>query len=639
MSQSRLIALCVVLLGTCPPSFAQAQTPPATALLVNARSGMCVSVRDASASPTEPTVQGDCVDAAHQQWRLQPVAGAYRAVNVNSGQCLDVAGASQADGAAITQYPCGDLANQRFALQKAGEHVRIVAVASGKCVTVANSSIDAGSAIVQRACIDEREQTWTLSGPAAPSKWTAKLPLPIVPVAAATLRNGKVLTWSAYDRFNYTSEDQGKTYTSIFNPQTGKATERLVSNTGHDMFCPGTATLPDGRILVNGGSSAAKTSIYDPATNRWTSGPAMNVPRGYQGDTVLSTGEVLTIGGSFSGGVGGKIGEVWSSGGGWRRLRNVVTPPLEGPDPRGDYRGDNHMWLFASGDGDAFHAGPSAAMHWISTAGRGSIESAGTRAGDEYSMNGNVVMYDAGRLLKIGGAPAYENVLANSTAVRIDFSKGRSKPVKVKAEAPMAFPRAFANAVVAPTGEVIVLGGQTYAAPFDDRRSILIPEIWSPQTRGFRRLAPMATPRNYHSVATLLLDGRVLVGGGGLCGGCWTNHPDVEILTPPYLLKDDGSPASRPVITSAPSSAGLRARIEVSTDRPVASFAIIRMSAATHSLNNDQRRIALPIKAVDGGVYRLRLPPNPGVLLRGDWMLFAIDDKGVPSLASILRVQ
>ena len=44
----------------------------------------------------------------------------------------------------------------------------------------------------------------------------------------------------------------------------------------------------------------------------------MNVPRGYNADTILDDGKVFTIGGSWSGGQGGKLAEVWSPpNGGW----------------------------------------------------------------------------------------------------------------------------------------------------------------------------------------------------------------------------------------------------------------------------------------------------------------------------------
>jgi galactose oxidase len=161
--------------------------------------------------------------------------------------------------------------------------------------------------------------------------------------------------------------------------------------------------------------------------------------------------------------------------------------------------------------------------------------------------------------------------------------------------------------------------------------------MWDPATESFSTLAPAAIPRTYHSVATLMPDGRVFTGGGGLCGNCGTNHFDGEIFTPPNLLNSDGTPASRPVITTAPATAANGANINVATDRAVTSFAIVRMGTATHSVNTDQRRIALTPTAVTGG-YRLTIPADNGVALPGYWMLFALDAAGVPSISKTLHI-
>lgn len=606
-------------------------------IAINRDSGMCL---EAPTTAGEAIVQRACVDSPAQQWGLREQNGGYSVVNVATGLCLDVADGSKANGAVAVVSACKPRPRQTWMTTPKDYWFTVTAGHSGKCLDVENASIDDGARIVQAKCGKAASQNWTLSPSAAPSRWSTKITLPIIPVAAATLRNGKILAWSAYDRFNYSTEDKGKTFTTLYDPATGKASERLVSSTGHDMFCPGTATLPDGRILVNGGSSSAKTSIYDPATNQWTQGAAMNVPRGYQGDTVLSNGDVLTLGGSWSGGVGGKIGEVWSTDGGWRTLPNLDADRMAGPDPRGLFYGDNQMWLFGMADGKVFHAGPGAKMFWLTTKGDGSMKSAGKRADDEYSQNGNVVYFDVGKLLKVGGAPAYTDAKAKEGAYLIDFSKGPSQPVSVVKQKPMAFPRSFGNGVALPTGQVLIVGGQAYAKAFSDERSIMIPEIWTPATGEFQRLAPMSTPRNYHSVATLMLDGRVWVGGGGLCGeGCWANHLDAEILTPPYLLNADGSEAVRPAIDKSPSTAALGAEIEVKTDQQVASFAIVRMSAVTHTVNNDQRRLGLPILSRSGKTYRLALPADRGTLIAGDWMLFAISAQGVPSVAKIVRMK
>src|SRR5439155_1563184 len=247
---------------------------------------------------------------------------------------------------------------------------------------------------------------------------------PLVPVAAAVLPNGKVLTWSSYapDTFGGT----GKTVTATYDIATGVVTQRTVTETGHDMFCPGIAMLPDGRVLVAGGDGSGSTT------------------------------------------------------------------------PAGD-RGQ---------DGDA--------------------------------MTGDAVMYDAGKILTVGGSPSYQNSAATANAHVITLNGGNAT---VRQVAPMANARAFANSVVLPDGKVAVFGGQNYAAPFSDNTAVLSPELWDPASETFTALTPSVVPRTYHSVAVLLPDGRVFTGGGGLCGGCSTNHLDAEIFTPPNLLNPDGTPA------------------------------------------------------------------------------------------------
>ena len=128
----------------------------------------------------------------------------------------------------------------------------------------------------------------------------------------------------------------------------------------------------------------------------------------------------------------------------------------------------------------------------------------------------------------------------------------------------------------------------------------MAPEIWSPATGKWTKLAPMAIPRTYHSVALLLPDGRVFVGGGGLCGDCTTNHLDGQIFTPPYLLNPDGSARTRPKIVTAPATAAAGSTIKVTTGAPVTKFSLMRMSTVTHTVNTDQRRIPVTATSVSG---------------------------------------
>lgn len=183
----------------------------------------------------------------------------------------------------------------------------------------------------------------------SPSKglWVNTVDFPLVPVAVAILPNGKMLLWSAYARDNFGGSN-GYTQTAIYDPVTGESTPRTVSNTQHDMFCPGISMDFNGRIIISGGSNAAKTSIYDPATDSWIPAANMQIARGYQSTTTCSDGRVFNIGGSWSGALGNKNGEIYNpSTNTWSLVQNALVSPMQTADKGGVYRSDNHAWLFA----------------------------------------------------------------------------------------------------------------------------------------------------------------------------------------------------------------------------------------------------------------------------------------------------
>lgn len=620
-------------------TFSSGLLKPSALVAVQAdHSGQCLNVNGASKSSGAAIIQWPCAGAANEQWSFVQSGSNYQVVSKNSGLCLSVNGGSTSSGATIVQTSCGTATSGLWALKPVGRVYQVVAQNSGLCLTVSNASMANAAAVVQTTCGTALNQLWSLSPAAIPSAWTAPLVLSVNPIGVANLPSGKLVMWSAYSELSYQSDigaGNSQTYTSVFDPATGASSKVLVTNTGDDMFCPGTANLPDGRVLVNGGSSSPKTSIYDPVTGTWSSSGRMNIPRGYEGDALLPDGTVLTLGGSWSGGQASKTGELWANGT-WRVLSGVPAGPITGPDPAGTFRGDNHLWLFSVGGGQVFHAGPSAAMHWITVAGSGTLTSAGNRADDPYSINGNAVLYAPGMIMKAGGAQAYQDRDAETAAYVIQLNGG----VSVKKVAPMAYSRSFSNAVILPNGQVVVIGGQTHPLPFSDNTAILVPELWDPDTQVFRQLKPMVTSRVYHSTGILLPDGRVFSGGGGQCGsGCSANHLTTEILTPPYLLNADGSAASRPSITSAPATGTLGGTLAVTTSTPVASFVLMRLSSTTHTVNNDQRRVPLQIASTSGATsYSLTVPSDSGVVLPGYYMLFALDPAGVPSVSKTLRI-
>lgn len=478
------------------------------------------------------------------------------------------------------------------------------------------------------------------TNPADFGLWGATIDLPLVPVAIALLwGSSNVLMWSSYKDRAFLKVAGGQTVTAIYSPIKKTITQRIVSNTDHDMFCPGTSLDLNGNIVVTGGKSNARTSIYDPRSDSWTSSTNLNIGRAYQSQCTLSDGRIFVIGGSWSGDVNKeKNGEIYDPNTRtWRNLPRCSVLPMLTKETNGGrfYRSDNHGWLFSWKEGSVFQAGPSQQMNWYGTIGDGDHITSRTRTDDTDAMCGNAVMYDApaGKILTVGGSQNYD-VGPPATANAHVITLGAAfKDVEVTRINRMWFQRTFHNSVVLPDGQVFITGGQINPHPFNDESAILVSELWSPVDNQFRRMAAHPIPRTYHSVAILLPDATVWTGGGGLCGACTeSNHFDAQVFDPPYLFNRDGSRATRPRIIESPAKAFVGQSIVSKTDNSVVSFSLIRFGTTTHTVNTDQRRIPLKPKRIDNNVYSVDLPTDPGVLIKGPYLLFALNDKGTPSV-------
>ena len=221
-------------------------------------------------------------------------------------------------------------------------------------------------------------------------------------------------------------------------------------------------------------------------------------------------------------------------------------------------------------------------------------------------------------------------------------------------------------------------------------------ELWNPVTQEWTTVSSSAVPRTYHSSAVLVPDGRVFVGGGGLCGGCGVNHLDAEMYSPPYLFNADGSAAARPSITLSANNAGRRPCIALSPVVPalllsaratscrgpcmhlmptrlsgricvwllvqrneqafvcaapggsvtanssegLSMVSMLRMGGHTHGISTDQRHLELcgPSTTPCGGTSASVTVPGAGVAIPGFWMVFGMNAAGVPSEAQTLQV-
>jgi galactose oxidase len=108
-------------------------------------------------------------------------------------------------------------------------------------------------------------------------------------------------------------------------------------------------------------------------------------------------------------------------------------------------------------------------------------------------------------------------------------------------------------------------------------------------------------------------------------------------LSPPYLFDSDGNLALRPTIASGPSTFSVGELIEVTLGEsdPGATFALVRLGAATHSINLDQRRVALTAESHDEAtstVFQVRVPSSSVEVPPGPYWLFVMNSNGVPSV-------
>ena len=508
--------------------------------------------------------------------------------------------------------------------------------------------------------------------------WGPTLDLPIVPVAGAHAAglNGehdRIILWSAWSDNQFFASPGGATYTTTWKPDTQEIVEEDVTNTQHDMFCPGISMDIDGKIVVTGGADSDKTSIFN--GTGWERGEPMKLHRGYHATTTLSDGRIFAIGGSWSGGMNSpKDGEVYNPvRRSWQRLTGIKADHIHTDDK--PLRNDNHAWLFGWKKGTVFHAGPSKNMSWFNPNTRdekgtlvGSVKGAGRRLNDQHSTSGNAVMFNAtaGQILTFGGQELYDGSFGTRNAHLITLGEPNKKP-KVKVAGlegtagdptygGMLYQRVFHTSVVLPDGTVFITGGEIYGKPFNEReRDIqLIPEIYYPHNDTFVPLQPNNVVRVYHSFSMLLPDATVLNGGGGLCGNCTVNHYDAQVFTPPYLLNHDGTYAARPkkpVVTNKDSRVTLGHPIHFQGDSTIETASLVRLGSVSHTVNTDQRRVLVEVtcKSASSSSYysssedrqtcEAQVPSDPGVALPGYYMLFVLNDKGVPSKAATVKVE
>ena len=470
--------------------------------------------------------------------------------------------------------------------------------------------------------------TTARTAPGTQGSWqtlSALLPTNLNPIHVALMNNGKVLivAGSGNDPTNQDLE------TAVWDPQTSTVTMQPVS---WNMFCNGMSVLPDGRVLINSGTLAydpfrgtPRSAIYDPVTRVFSDAPNMAHGRWYPTLTTLGDGRVMTFSGLTDTGDTNSTVEIYTPGAGWSpEYPTDWTPPL---NPRQHLLPNGKVLYVGSGTGTRIFD-PSTHV-WSGVIANTIYTGTRTYGSSVLLPLSPVDGYKARVMIFGGGNPA------TATTEVIDMSA--STP-QWQAGPPMSQPRIEGNATLLPNRKVLVVGGS--ANDEDVNTASLQADVVDPT------VSPMTVSsagsnvyaRLYHSNSLLLPDGRVLLVGGNPVRGSFERH--IEIYSPAYLFKSNGSSATRPTVSGVtPRSISYGATFQVQTPdaASIRSVVLVRPGTPTHAFDNEQRLVALSY-TTGTGVLNVTAPPNGNIAPPGYYLLFLLNSTGVPSIGTFVQL-
>jgi N-acetylneuraminic acid mutarotase len=274
--------------------------------------------------------------------------------------------------------------------------------------------------------------------------------------AAALLDSGKVLVAGgmAPDADPASSTGAYTRSAELYNPATNTWT--ATGDMAAARFQPTMTVLPDGRVLVAGGSGGdaasplASAEIYDPSTGSWDTVAPMSVARAMATATLLKDGKVLVAGGYD--GTGELAGaEVYDA------VHNTWSPTgslADGRDSATATELQNGDVLLAGGDGGDGHTLASAEVY---DAGKGTWHAAASMAAARQTAA--AALLDDGTVLVTGGDDAAAGTVLGSAEV-YNPSEDAWSPA-----GSMAAPRKQHTLTVLNDGRALVVGGN--AGGFD----------------------------------------------------------------------------------------------------------------------------------------------------------------------------
>lgn len=475
------------------------------------------------------------------------------------------------------------------------------------------------------------------TGLAATGRWsTYALTMPYRTVHSTLLRDGRVLmiagSGNSVENFN-----SGNLKTSVWDPVANTFTDVA---TPVDLFCSGHVTLPDGRVLIQGGTktypdNAGATAygglknsyVFDPATMGYTRTNDANEGHWYPTLTKLEDGNVWMAGGLKENGEGAVNTEMFDTAtGAWMPMWKVPqTWSYWGTYP--------HMYLMS--DGRLFYAGghtfgsglpgTGASIYDWRTATITDVP--GLRQKDLRDQPGSVLLPPAQdqKIMIVGGGNTVTNQAAISDVDIIDLKA--ASPTYVAGPDLPGTGKMYTNVLNLFDRTVLASGGATNNRAGD----VLTTAVYDPVRNAWTSVPADPVGRNYHASAQLLPDGRVALIGSNPGDGSYEMR--ISIYEPPYLFR-----GTRPTVSGTPATATWGGSFSFAVTGAPVSASLTAPTSATHQTDTNARLVDLPI-AGSGTSRTAQVPPNAALLPPGPYMLTVKDANGSVSVAKWISVR
>jgi len=241
------------------------------------------------------------------------------------------------------------------------------------------------------------------------------------------------------------------------------------------------------------------------------------------------------------------------------------------------------------------------------------------------------VMIEKDKVIFFGGKQLGDEYSPSNKVIQIDFSD--SNFPKIEEMGSMHNARKFGDATLLPDGKVFLNGGHSYLDDYNF--SNLTPEIYNPVNSSSVELSDSYFRRNYHSTSLLMPDGTIFTAGGDV----W----NAEIFYPPYLFTKDWNNktvlAPRPEILDLDQNTD-RGKLIINTtsSESISKVTLISAGSTTHAQGSEPKFITLQFSKLKNNQLSVEIPKNRNEIQNGIYMIFMVDNSGVPSIGKILNI-